>query len=166
MRTHKFLHCGSLVSLLLACASAFATTESNWPAAPHYLELSTPYGTLAVGESEYVYESRLKLDGTQLEPQITGMLSIHYAFSMPKSQAALVSISNGNEGCPISYRWVILKPGGYAVSPEFGSCSDQIRVSADARKLTVKTPSRQSTDVLDVYVYDGTSIKHATTRKN
>ena len=164
MRPLPILH-RSALSLYFACAAAVAAPEANWPALPQYFELPTPYGTLAVGESEYIYEARLKLDGVLLQPEITGMLSIHYAFSMPKAQAALVSISKGNENCPVSYRWIILKADGYTVSPEFGSCSDQIRVTADSRKLTLQTPNRRSPDVLDVYVYDGTSIKHATARK-
>ena len=150
------------VSLLFACAVSHAAPEANWPPPPQYSELPTPYGTLAVGPSEYIYEARLVLDGARLEPEIKGLLSILYAFSMPQSQAALVSISKGNESCPVSYRWVILKQDGYTVSPEFGSCSEQIRVSADSRKLTLHTPNPESEDLLDVYVYDGTSIKYAT----
>ena len=165
IRPLKSLHCSAVIALLLACATSYAAPESNWPPAPQYSELPTPYGTLSVGDSEYIYEARLVLDGARLEPEIKGMLSIHYAFSMPKSQAALVSISKGNESCPVAYRWVILKQESYSVSPEFGSCSDQIRVTADSRKLTLQTPNPQSPDVLDVYVYDGTSIKHATTPK-
>lgn len=137
----------------------------NWPSAPKIIELPTAYGTLAVGESEYVYEAQLRLNGTELEPQIRGMLNISYAFSMPESEVALVSISKGSEVCPVSYRWVILKADGYKISPEFGSCSDRIKVSADTLSLTLQTPSRDAPGALDVYVYDGDTVKRKTEKK-
>jgi len=127
--------------------------------APKLIELPTPYGTLAVGDSEYIYEARLHLNGNPLEPVISGMLNISYAFSMPESQAALISISKGSNVCPVSYRWVILTANGYKVSPEFGSCSEQIRVSADSRRLTVQTPSQDAPGEVDVYVYDGKTVQ-------
>lgn len=158
MRTLPFLCCKALVSLWLICGPAQAVTNESWPAPPKLIELSTPYGTLAVGDSEYVYEARLKLDGVQVEPPITGMLSISYAFDMPDRQAALVSISKGNDACPVIYRWVILKADGYQISPEFGSCSEHIKVSADAKKLTLQTPNRESPGKVDTYVYDGKTV--------
>lgn len=162
MRTlFPLLHRSMTASLLLVCGSALAV-ETNWPMAPKLIELPTPYGTLAVGESEYVYEARLHLDGTQIEPQITGMLNITYAFSMRESQAALVAISKGNDACPVSYRWVVLRADGYQVSPEFGSCSEHIRVSADAKRLTLQTPSRETPGALDTYVYDGKTVTQRT----
>lgn len=149
---------------MLAGATAFAASETNWPVAPKLIELPTPYGTLAVGESEYIYEAKLKLNGSLVEPQISGMLNISYAFSMPDTQAALVTISKGNESCPVSYRWVLLKADSYQVSPEFGSCSEHIKVSADSRKLTVQTPSREAPGDLDVYEYDGKTVKRRSSK--
>lgn len=165
MRT-PFSLCRSVAaSLLLVCGPALAAPESSWPTAPKLIELPTPYGTLAVGESEYVYEARLQLDGALIEPPISGMLNISYAFSMPESQVALVAISKGNEACPVSYRWVVLSAQGYKISPEFGSCSEHIRVTADSRRLTVQTPSQDSPGELDVYVYDGETVKRQKGRK-
>jgi len=164
MRISKFLHCSTLTALCI-CGTAWAAPEASWPVPPKLIELPTPYGTLAVGPSDYIYESKLELDGTLLEPQISGMLNIHYAFEMPDAQAALISISRGNETCPISYRWVVLRADGYKVSPEFGSCSPQIRVSADSSQLTLQTPNAQSPDTLDVYVYDGATVKQSTSKK-
>lgn len=157
MRT-LFRYCKALVPLLLICGPAHAVGDESWPAAPKLLELATPYGTLAVSESEYVYEAKLKLDGVQIDPPISGMLNISYAFEMPDRQAALVAISKGNDSCPVIYRWVVLKADGYQVSPAFGSCSEHIRVSADARKLTLQTPSRELPDKVDTYVYDGKTV--------
>ena len=154
--------CSLLTALLLACAPLTAGSETGWPPAPKLIELATPYGILAVGASEYVYEARLQLDGAPVEPPIEGMLNISYAFSMRDSQAALVSISRGNEACPVAYRWVVLNAKGYRISPEFGSCSEQIRVSADSRRLTLQTPSQESPDQVDVYVYDGKAVTRKT----
>lgn len=165
MRTQTLLHRGTLAWLLLVCGAASAAPETNWPVAPKLIELPTPYGTLAVGDSDYVYEARLKLDGAQVEPLVTGMLSISYAFSMRDAQAALVTISKGNDACPVSYRWIVLRAEGYKVSPEFGSCSEHIHVTADAAKLTVQTPSRDKPGALDVYVYDGKTIRQGSSKK-
>jgi hypothetical protein len=159
MQTLSSFFCGALASLALGFGSTVAATEATWPLLPKLIELPTPYGTLAVSESEYVYEARLKLDGKEIEPGIVGMLNISYAFSMPQAQAALIVINRGNDSCPVSYRWIVLKPDGYNVTPEFGSCSERIRVTADSARLTVQTPSRDGPGLLDVYVYDGKTVK-------
>lgn len=166
MHKYFFPAGGLLASILLVCGPSMASVDANWPTPPKLSELATPYGTLAVGASEYVYESRLQLDGTQIEPLISGMLNISYVFSIPDAQAALVTISKGNDTCPVSYRWVVLKADGYHVSPEFGSCSENIKVSAKARTLKVLTPSREAPDMLDVYEFDGERIRHRTSKRS
>ncbi len=155
----------ALLFLLVFCGPARALPEEAWPAAPRHVELPTPYGTLAISESEYIYEARLKLDGIELNPSIKGLLHISYAFELPDRQAALIAISQGNDTCPVSYRWVVLRADGYEVSPVFGSCSENIRVSADAKHLTVDTPNRESPEKTDSYVYDGKTVKHRTRSK-
>lgn len=143
---------------------AAATSPSTWPVSPSRLHLSTPYGTLDVAPSEYVYESRLRIDKIDVSPAITGILNITYAFSTPKAQIALISINDGNNGCPVTYRWIALQESGYTLSPEFGSCSDQIKVSARGRLLTLQTPSYSAPGKIDVYTYDGKTIKHRTAK--
>lgn len=156
----------AFISRLLAAASlllgspAFGNTQPSWPVSPSRLQLSTPYGDLQVKSSEYIYEARLQIDDTDVDPEIHGILNITYAFNMPTSQAALVSINSGNNGCPIMYRWIVLKKSGYEVSPEFGSCNEHIKVSAKGRHLTLQTPSAQAADKIDEYVYDGKTVKH------
>lgn len=164
MRTF-FRYCRALVSLFLICGPVHAVSDGSWPTAPKLIELPTPFGTLAVSESEYVYEAQLKLNGVLIDPPISGMLNISYAFELNDRQAALVSISKGNDACPVLYRWVILKADGYHVSPEFGSCSEHIRVSADARKLMLQTPSREAPGLIDTYVFDGKSVTQRTSKK-
>ncbi|NYT61426.1 hypothetical protein H0A66_03680 [Alcaligenaceae bacterium] len=155
----------SLVSLavLLSC-QAVAAAQAPWPVSPSRLQLPTPYGNLQVASSEYIYESRLQINNVDVDPQVSGIINITYAFNMSASQAALISINNGNNNCPISYRWVVLEKSGYKLSPEFGSCNDKIRVTATERQLTLRTPNPDAPGKIDVYVYDGKTIKRSTTR--
>ena len=152
-----FLLC--LLGTLLSGASA---ASSNWPTAPSRLALDTPYGTLQVVNNEYVYESRLRFNDSDVAPVVEGLLNIPYAFSLPSSQIALVSISTGSADCPVSYRWVVLKEKGYTMSQAFGSCSDQIKVSVKGNSFLVHTPSAQKPDKIDEYVYDGKTIRKRT----
>lgn len=147
---------------VLACTQAIGAASIKWPQPPSRLNLTTPYGTLGVTTSDYVYESRLHVDNTELAPKIEGLLNITYAFALPSSQAALVSISNGSDLCPVQYRWVILNEDGYKVSPAFGSCSEHIKVSVTGTKFTLQTPNNEKPDKIDIYVYDGRTIQQRT----
>jgi len=150
-----------LAALTLAAVNLVAVANSppTWPVSPSRLAFETPYGNLQVASSEYVYESRLQIDGADITPEVRGILNITYAFSLPKAQVALVSVSTGNNICPVAYRWVTLKESGYTVSSEFGSCSEQIQVSAKGRIFTMRTPNSQKPDKIDIYTYDGKTIK-------
>jgi outer membrane protease len=159
--TIRYMQC--LVTMALAGLMSVASANSTptWPVSPSRLALDTPYGTLNIASNEYVYESQLRINDDDINPSIKGILNITYAFSMPKAQIALVSINSGNNGCPVSYRWIILQKSGYTVSPEFGSCSEHIKVSAKGRLFTMQTPS-QNRDKIDIYTYDGKTIKRRT----
>ena len=156
---------------ILACVLSVAlsggawATQPQWPAPPSRLVLATPNGTLHVRTSEYIYESKLLIDGVDIEPRIEGLLNIPYAFSMPNEHIALVSINTGQNSCPVAYRWVVLGKKGYKVSRAFGSCSEHIEVSAKKRVFTLKTPNIQKPDKIDLYEYDGKTIKHRTVSK-
>ena len=68
----------------------------------------------------------------------------------------LIAISKGSETRPVSYG-VVLSPGGHKVSPEFGSFrADQGQCRQPSADITrpVRVP-----DKLDVYVYDGKTVK-------
>lgn len=151
--------------LITACNQAVGAAQAQWPQSPSRMDLPTPYGTLEIKTSEYIYESRLRLDEADISPKIEGLLNITYAFALPNAQAALVSINDGNNICPISYRWVILHSKGYSVSPAFGSCSEHIKVSVSGKKFTMQTPNSQKPDKIDVYVYDGKTIKQRISSK-
>ena len=145
--------------LMLSIGVVQAGSPDLWPEAPRLTELATPYGLLGISHSDYIYEARLLLDNTPVEPEITGRLSIRHAFETPGQLAALISISEGDDACPVVYRWVTLKASGYQVSPPFGSCSEHIKASASAKMLTVETPARDAPGQVEVYVYDGVKVR-------
>jgi hypothetical protein len=151
-----------LAFAMLTLASVARAEQAEWPAAPSRLSLSTPFGTLSVKDSDYVYESILLYQGQPVKPTIKGIVNITYAFSLPKTQAALISVNLGSYECPYVYRWVLIDKKGYQVSPKFGSCSNKIKVSATAHSFTVETPSAEDPNKIDVYVYDGDTIQHST----
>lgn len=154
---------GSILLCLLGIVFGGASAASpHWPTAPSRLVFDTPYGTLQVKDNEYVYESRLHFNDTDMAPAIEGLLNIPYAFSLPSAQVALVSINSGETDCPVSYRWVMLKKNSYTVSPAFGSCSEQIKVTVKGRTFLVETPNGQMPDKIDVYAYDGKTVRKRT----
>lgn len=165
MKRFKFACLSILGAVLLGPFTAIAVqpqTHNPWPRPPSRLELPTPYGVLSISTGGYLYESRLRFNDTEVQPTIEGLLNIPYAFNLPRAQVALISISDGNEACPVSYRWVILDNTGYRVSPPFGSCSEQIKVQASGKLLQLHTPSRLNPNDIDIHVYDGKTLKRNT----
>jgi hypothetical protein len=151
-----------LVGFLMLCSMAATAKQADWPLAPSRLDLVTPYGDLHVKPSEYIYESKLLINNAEADPSIEGILNITYAFATPQAHAALISINSGDSHCPIAYRWVILDKKGYKMSPEFGSCSAQIKVSSTRHTLVVKTPNSENPSKIDTYSYDGKTVKRRT----
>lgn len=145
-------------ALLLTLAATGATAHADWRAPPSSLTFETPHGTLSVQTSEYIYESRLYLDGVPIQPAIQGRLDITYAYQIGDDHATLVSVSDGNAQCPVHYLWVTLSRKGYRLSPSIGSCSKQIKVSAKGAQLILTTPNPQQAGKVDVYTYDGISV--------
>ena len=143
----------------LACSQGSMASTAEWPASPSRLVLPSPYGTLQVKTTDYIYESHLLLDGKEVQPHMVGLLNIPYAFTLPGKLSALISVNSGSSVCPVQYRWVTLYKGGYHVSRPFGSCSSQIKVSAIGRRFELATPSKAAPNKIDIYVYDGRNIK-------
>lgn|GEM_PF-822169 len=157
--TRQFL---LLVLTLGISLSNVSGASTDWPTVPSRLTLDTPYGLLQVVNNEYVYESRLRFNDSDVTPEVQGLLNIPYAFSLPSSQIALISIHTGDEACPVSYRWVIVRKDGYSMSPPFGSCSERIKVTVKGSTFLVQTPSAQKPDKIDIYAYDGKNIRKRT----
>ena len=148
-----------IVALMLTFTSTAAATDaSQWPSSPSRLTLDTPYGDLHVSPSDYIYESRLMLDEHEIQPQVKGLLNIPYAFSSTDFHVALVSIDTGDQVCPITYKWIMLNKDGYSATPQFGSCSDSIKVSAKGHTFRLITPNEANPDDSDVYLYDGETV--------
>lgn len=149
-----------IVALMLTFSStAVATDASEWPSSPSRLTLDTPYGDLHVSPSDYIYESRLMLDEHEIQPQVKGLLNIPYAFSSTNFHVALVSIDTGDPVCPITYTWIMLNKDGYSATPQFGSCSESIKVSAEGQTFKLMTPNEANPDNSDIYLYDGETVK-------
>lgn len=153
---------------ILSCAGLLATTAvaapalADWQQPPSSTIFETPYGTLSVQASEYIYESKLYLGEAPVRPAIQGLLDITYAYEVADAHAALVAVSDGNAQCPIHYRWVVLNRSGYHISPPVGSCSKLIKVSAEGMLLTLTTPNAQDAGKVDIYGYDGKRIRKRT----
>lgn len=147
-------------ALIFATATGLATETSDWPSAPSRLALDTPYGNLHVSPSDYVYESRLLLGSDEIQPKIEGLLNIPYAFSSTDFHVALVSIDTGEQHCPVSYAWVMLKEEGYSITAPFGSCSEKIRVSTKGALFSVQTPNADDASKTDLYIYDGETVSY------
>ena len=49
--------------------------------------------------------------------------------------------NNGGSACPARYRFITVSASGIAASPEFGTCSDLIYPTGDARGVTVAMPA-------------------------
>lgn len=160
------LYFGRLLSFVLMLLFGWSALAApiNWPTQHSRLFLDTPHGNLHITHSDYIYEAVLRLDDTDIQPQIMGQLNIPYAYNMPGYHAALISISKGNEVCPVMYRWIRLDATGYSVSSEFGSCSPNIKVSATAQRLTLQTPNTTNPDKIDTYIYDGKKLKRQLAR--
>lgn len=99
------------------------------------------------------------LDDQDIQPVIIGLLNIPYAFSSPEFHIALISINTGDTDCPVTYKWVMLKESGYTVTAGFGSCSESIRVTAQAATFTLETPNKHDPTKLDTYIYDHKMVK-------
>lgn len=147
-------------ALIFATATGLAAETSEWPSAPSRLELDTPYGNLHVSPSEYVYESRLLLGKDEIQPEVKGLLNIPYAFSSTDFHVALVSIDTGEQHCPVSYAWIMLKEDGYSITTPFGSCSEKIRVSTKGSSFALQTPNADDSSKIDLYIYDGETVSY------
>ncbi|MER1966261.1 hypothetical protein [Castellaniella sp. GW247-6E4] len=151
-----------LLSAIMLCAGlapAHSQTADLWPDPPFRNVLATPYGTLEVRTTSYVYGSALLLDGTEVEPPIEGLINISYAYRVGKRSVALISVDTGDRACPIHYHWIALDKSGHRVTKAFGSCSPKVRVSIHGRNLQLETPSADAPGKIDLWSYDGRSVR-------
>jgi len=149
----------SIVVLWAGLAPTRAETVDAWPIPPSRTVLASPYGTLSVRDSAYVYESTLMLDGAEVDPLVKGLITISYAYRMKNRSIALISVDTGDTSCPIRYHWIALRKSDYRMTEAFGSCSPKIRVAAHGHTLVLETPNADDPDKIDRWSYDGRSVK-------
>ncbi|HUH40796.1 MAG TPA: hypothetical protein VL024_07985, partial [Castellaniella sp.] len=77
-------------------APALSQGTDDWPSPPSRESLITDHGTITISPSSYVYGSTLQIDGADASPLVRGLIRISYAYHMPKSDVALVSIDTGD----------------------------------------------------------------------
>lgn len=148
----------SAFSVLCLSRPAVGTT-APWPETPSRTALETPYGTLEVRNSDYVYESHLLLDGKKIEPDIHGIINITYAYRMDDARVVLIAVNTGSSTCTVSYHWMTIRKNGYQITAPFGSCSEDIRVANRGSKFTLITPNPDKAGVLDTWIYDGRTVR-------
>ena len=105
------------------------------------------------------------IDGKPLAIKADYSVDIVQKFETDTSTAVLFRKSDGGNACPATYQWLILGPGGYRVSDDFGNCSDLAEVSQLPGRYVVSLPSfdqmgptakRTGTTT---YIFDGSDIQ-------
>ncbi|MFM0504289.1 hypothetical protein [Paraburkholderia caffeinilytica] len=98
--------------------------------------MATPFGKLSVSA-----DNVLMLDDKPVNPGAEGNNSLSFVAQVAlKNRRAVLVQNNGGTGCPAMYRWMIVSDGSYTVGPEFGSCSDLVKVSIESGALVVTMP--------------------------
>jgi hypothetical protein len=147
------------LTVLGTTPAAVCAAPEQWPESPHRTVLETPYGTLAVRPSDYLYSATLTFNHTPTTPRMQGILNIPYAYVVGRRQMALVSLDSGQTSCPIRFYWVVISERGYHITEPFGSCSSDIRMSAKGRLLRMETPDPADPGKLDIWEFDGRKIR-------
>ena len=156
---------GLLCLAALGATPAFGATPDEWPEVPKRATLETPYGTLSVRPSDYLYGATLTFDQAPTTPHLQGVLNIPYAYNVGKRLIALVSEDKGITGCPVTYYWVVISTTGYHISAPFGSCSASIRLSTRGSQLRMESPDAKNKDRLDVWTFDGRKVQKTSMRR-
>lgn len=151
---------GLLSAFCILCLSGPAVgTTAPWPATPSRTALQTPYGTLEVHGSDYVYESHLLFNGKRVQPDIHGIINITYAYRVNDTRVVLIAVDTGSTTCSVTYHWMTIHKTGYTITESFGSCSGDIRVAARGGQFVLSTPSRDKEGVIDTWIYDGQTVR-------
>lgn len=153
----------TLGALCLAAAGALAPAAADSagerPDTPARTSLETPYGTLAVRPSDYLYGATLTFNHTPTVPRLQGILNIPYAYVIGEREVALVSEDKGQADCQVFYYWVVMQADGYRITGPFGSCSPDIRLSTHGRWLRLETPDREKAGHTDRWDFDGNRLR-------
>ncbi len=129
---------------------AFAERPSGWleitaahdvrieaAIAGHEKKLGTRHGPVAIADDD-----TLLFRGRRVLPAVESNsgLSLVAHHEVGKADVLLLQ-NNGGSACPARYRFITVSASGIAASPEFGTCSDLIYPTGDARGVTVAMPA-------------------------
>ena len=97
-------------------------------------KLKTRFGIVSVREDDNL----LLFKGKPVAPTIEGnsSLSIVAHYEMGQSDVLLLQ-DNGGTACPALFRFITVSAAGLRTTPEFGSCSDIIYPTLDAKTGTI-----------------------------
>jgi hypothetical protein len=127
-------------------------TVNRWPDAPYYEDMATRFGKLTTNNDHI-----LMLNGTPVEPSVTGDPYLAFTYRMPLREGEAVLMQNAHgSSCPAIFQWIFLSANGYRITPEFGACSDYVRVFSRDGNLVVQTPDRGFRT--HTYVFDSINL--------
>lgn len=148
----------SAFCILCLSQSAIGTT-APWPTTPLRTVLHTPYGTLEVDNSDYIYESHLLFNGERVRPDIRGLINITYAYRVDQTRVVLIAVDTGSTACIVSYHWMTITKDGYHLTEPFGSCSEEIRIATRGKQFVLSTPNMNKAGVIDTWIFDGRTVR-------
>lgn len=106
-------------------------------------EVKLRAGTLTLKSRTDINPPRILLNGKLLLEKDTYLLTAEAPVPAGEWDAVLVMNNSGGTACPALYFFVAVNTkGGFAISPEFGTCSDLAKVARQGTKLLVTMPSR------------------------
>lgn len=82
-------------------------------------------------------------------------VDVAHQFAIPGGQAALIELFSGGVGCPVVYQLVVTRQDSPTmISTEFGTCSDQGKLSTAPNGFTLSLPGNPS----ERWVWDTSSL--------
>ena len=119
--------------------------------------MQTPYGNVSVDNDSM--PPQLLVNGRPLKPSIEGNQSLQLLKQLQfQGNTAILLQDTGGSACPALFRWVLVGPHTISYTPEFGSCSDLVKLTSSAAALTLTMPD-PNTGTATVFSFDGLSLK-------
>ncbi len=82
-------------------------------------------------------------------------VDVAHQFAIQGGQVALIELFSGGVGCPVLYQLVVARQDSPTmISSEFGTCSDQGKLSPDTNGFTLNLPGNPS----ERWVWDASSL--------
>ncbi|MFQ2772131.1 hypothetical protein ACK3Y4_15525 [Aeromonas caviae] len=82
-------------------------------------------------------------------------VDVAHQFAIPDGQVALIELFSGGVGCPVLYQLVVARQDSPTmISTEFGTCSDQGKLSPEPNGFTLNLPGNPS----ERWAWDASSL--------